>query len=138
MKLRKLVAAMLPEQPVNVFRPGFQSDRRRSGTRVTGLKRVIHDDSEGQASRPGVTLGLMKDISAEGCKLLVPSSVAADRLWVRMFGHDPEREFIECQVMWREDSPEDAMQPCGVQFQRVLCREEFEKAFASRMHETSA
>jgi hypothetical protein len=89
---------------------------------------VIHDDPE--SGRPVIITGLMKDISSDGCQLCVPQGIAADTLWIRLFGSDPQEEFIECRVKWRGDAAPTATHSCGIQFERVLNRAEFQEVLS--------
>lgn len=134
--MRQLFAAMRPERPVEKFRPGCESGERRSGFRIQHPKRVqvILEDAVRPTGRPEIILGLMKNFSAEGCSLFVQGGIAADTLWIRVFGRDPSEEFIECRVVWTGDAPPEEMKPCGVQFERTLSREEFQARLADRTH----
>lgn len=90
---------------------------------------VIHEDPE--STRPVIITGLMKDISSDGCQLSVPQVVPVDKLWIRLFGSDPEEEFIECRIMWNKKAGSVASPSCGVHFERVLNRAEFQEVLAT-------
>mgnify|MGYP002622790090 FL=1 len=82
-----------------------------------------------------IYLGWIDDVSEAGAKLRIPRSVTADRFYIR-FPEAPSRnDFIECCIMWTDIPadepnalmPSEAMFRCGVEFQQVLSREEFEQ-----------
>ena len=87
--------------------------------------------------RSVMNVGWSEEVSASGAKLLLPQSVAADRFWVRFPGSARQDAFFDCRVQWRETDSTPAMtgrseslHRCGVQFQRLLTREEFDKVLA--------
>lgn len=85
-----------------------------------------------------VHVGWIKDVSTTGAMLLTPHSVFADRFWIRVTGTALQGEFIECHIRWRENLPDgttqrtsDGMYFCGVQFDRMLSRDEFDTVLSA-------
>lgn len=130
---------VLPESPADVLQAALKAaERRATGQRVpcSGRVQVIQDNADCPGARPEIDLGFITDVSAEGCRLLVPRGLAADRFWVRLLGTDPQLEFIECRIRWTTATPGKGIQPCGVQFERMLSREEFQELLAARTPES--
>ena len=122
--LAKLDAVLGDDQ-----RPEEQRAQDRVNRRLRTQVICLPDDNS--TVRCDVSLGWTVDVSTTGAKLVLSRSVSADRFWVRFLGEDV---FIECRVQWREDTPagansrrSGALHRCGVRFERILNREEFEK-----------
>ena len=126
MKIRQLLAALLPNQPAK---------ERRSEDRIECSERVqvIQQNPVRLDNLLEISLGWMENISVNGCQLSIRGGVAADRLWIRPF-NEPLNEFIECQVMWRGERLK-ALQPCGVQFHQVMYREELDRVLRNRVNQ---
>lgn len=109
---------------------------QRDYTRVDRQTRVqvisLRNDEAGV--RPSITTGWSEDVSATGARLLICSSVSDDRVWIRIPESDRRDKFIECRVMWRDSAREgcrEANRRCGVRFERILTREEFDQVLSS-------
>jgi PilZ domain len=77
-----------------------------------------------------VVMAWTADISETGTGLELPIPVTDDRFWLRLAG--PGNAFIECRVEWRESFPATGLHRCGVQFERQMTREEFERVLSER------
>ena len=102
-------------------------DRR---TRV----QVISLCTDGTGVRPNITTGWTEDVSTTGARLLVCGSVSDDRIWIRIPESDRRDKFIECRVMWRDNAREGCMKAnrrCGVRFERILTRGEFDQVLSN-------
>lgn len=115
-------------------------DERRSRDRVEYRNRaqVICLRPHSPTIRSDASLAWTDDVSTTGTRLLLPSSFSEERFWIRFPGTSQPDPFIECRVQWRDDFPTnetsghlEALHRCGVQFQRLLTREEFAQLLAS-------
>ena len=118
-----------------------RAHERRFDERVEHRKRivVICQESSRAILRSDIRLGWIEDVSTSGARLSLPHSVTADRFWVRMLGAEAQDPFTECRVQWRNRdatvATEDALQTCGVRFERLLNGREFEEVLGARVDE---
>ncbi|REJ90778.1 MAG: PilZ domain-containing protein [Planctomycetota bacterium] len=93
---------------------------------------VISLSADRTGVRPVITLGWTEDVSAGGAKLLIDASLAPSQFWIRIPESARRNQFVECRVRWSETGhglPNGHCR-CGVEFQRILSREEFDEVLS--------
>jgi hypothetical protein len=116
----------------------FEERRSRDRVEYRNRAQVICLRPDCPTIRSDVSLVWTDDVSTTGTRLLLPSSFTEERFWIRFSGANPPDPFIECRIQWRDDFPteETSRQPealhlYGVQFQRLLTRDEFAQLLTS-------
>ena len=125
-----------PEQKLTTADLDALLEQQRAHRRVDHRTRVqvISLRADQADTRPDVRTGWTEDVSSTGAKLLICGPLAADTFWIRIPESNRRNEFIECRVKWRDESGlrlSNENCRCGVEFQRVLSREEFDEVLAS-------
>ena len=117
---------------------GFEERRSRDRIEYRNRAQVICLRPSSPTIRSDVSLVWTDDVSTTGTRLLLPVSFSEERFWVRFPGTVQPDPFVECRVQWREEVPADtasgqleSLHHCGVQFQRLLTRDEFANLLAS-------